>query len=157
MKKKIFSKLLMGAVLVASISSFVSCKDYDDDISNLQSQIDKAALKADVTALDQKLTAAAAAAKEAADKAEADAQKAQSTADNAATKAALEQAIKDINAAAEAAGKQVAADIKKVADARASIRLFTEALLNEKVRSTSIIPMGNMRVQLWQVLLLELQ
>ena len=116
MKKKIFSKLLMGAVLVASISSFVSCKDYDDDISNLQSQIDKAALKADVTALDQKLTAAAAAAKEAADKAEADAQKAQSTADNAATKAALEQAIKDINAAAEAAGKQVAADIKKVAD-----------------------------------------
>ena len=116
MKKKIFSKLLMGAVLVASISSFVSCKDYDDDISNLQSQIDKAALKADVNALDQKLTNAAAAAKEAADKAEADAQKAQSTADNAATKAALEQAIKDINAAAEAAGKQVAADIKKVAD-----------------------------------------
>ena len=116
MKKKIFSKLLMGAVLVASISSFVSCKDYDDDISNLQSQIDKAALAADVKALDQKLTAAAAAAKEAADKAEADAQKAQSTADNAATKAALEQAIKDINAAAEAAGKQVAADIKKVAD-----------------------------------------
>ena len=85
MKKKIFSKLLMGAVLVASISSFVSCKDYDDDISNLQSQIDKAALKADVTALDQKLTAAADAAKKAADDAAAAAAKAQSTADAAAT------------------------------------------------------------------------
>ena len=33
MKKKIFSKLLMGAFLLASISSFVSCKDYDDDIN----------------------------------------------------------------------------------------------------------------------------
>jgi len=32
MKRKIFSKLLMGAFLIASISSFVSCKDYDDDI-----------------------------------------------------------------------------------------------------------------------------
>ena len=33
MKKKIFSKLLMGAFLFASISAFVSCKDYDDDIN----------------------------------------------------------------------------------------------------------------------------
>ena len=116
MKKKIFSKLLMGAVLVASISSFVSCKDYDDDISNLQSQIDKAALKQTVSDLDTRLTAAADAAKKAADDAATAAAKAQSTADAAATKAALEQAIKDINAAADAAGKQVAADIKKVAD-----------------------------------------
>ena len=32
MKRKIFSKLLMGAFLIASVSMFVSCKDYDDDI-----------------------------------------------------------------------------------------------------------------------------
>ena len=39
MKRKIFSKLLMGALLIASVSSFVSCKDYDDDINDLRSQI----------------------------------------------------------------------------------------------------------------------
>ena len=39
MKKKVFSKLLMGALLVASVSSFTSCKDYDDDINDLRSQI----------------------------------------------------------------------------------------------------------------------
>ena len=56
MKRKIFSKLLMVAMLVASVSMFVSCKDYDDDIkknsdaisslqqtlNNLQSALDQA-------------------------------------------------------------------------------------------------------------------
>ncbi len=40
MKRKIFSALLFGAFLTASTSTFVSCKDYDDDIQNLQAQID---------------------------------------------------------------------------------------------------------------------
>ena len=40
MKKKIFSTLLMGAFFLASMSMFTSCKDYDDDINNLQKQID---------------------------------------------------------------------------------------------------------------------
>ena len=35
MKRTFFSKLLMGAVAIATIG-FVSCKDYDDDINNLQ-------------------------------------------------------------------------------------------------------------------------
>ena len=35
MKKKIFSALLMGVFTLASMSMFVSCKDYDDDINNL--------------------------------------------------------------------------------------------------------------------------
>ncbi len=30
----------MGALTIASVSTFTSCKDYDDDISNLQKQID---------------------------------------------------------------------------------------------------------------------
>ena len=34
---------------------FTSCKDYDDDIKNLQTQIDKAALKADLDALSARL------------------------------------------------------------------------------------------------------
>ena len=41
MKRKYLSALLMGTLTVASMSTFTSCKDYDDDISNLQGQIDK--------------------------------------------------------------------------------------------------------------------
>ena len=40
MKRKYFSVLLMGAFAVASTSMVTSCKDYDDDIQNLQQQID---------------------------------------------------------------------------------------------------------------------
>ena len=43
MKRKYLSALLMGTLTVASVSTFTSCKDYDDDISNLQGQIDKLA------------------------------------------------------------------------------------------------------------------
>ena len=43
MKRKYLSALLMGTLTVASMSTFTSCKDYDDDISNLQVQIDKLA------------------------------------------------------------------------------------------------------------------
>ena len=56
MRKKYLSALLFGALLVASTGTFTSCKDYDDDISNLQTQIDQVAknlddLKAKVDAL----------------------------------------------------------------------------------------------------------
>ena len=40
MKRKYFSVLLMGALAIASTSMVTSCKDYDDDIQNLQQQID---------------------------------------------------------------------------------------------------------------------
>ena len=43
MKRKYLSALLMGTLTVASMSTFTSCKDYYDDISNLQGQIDKLA------------------------------------------------------------------------------------------------------------------
>ena len=39
MKRKYFSALLMGALTITSVSTFTSCKDYDDDIDNLQNQI----------------------------------------------------------------------------------------------------------------------
>ena len=39
MRKKYLSALLFGALLFASAGTFTSCKDYDDDISNLQTQI----------------------------------------------------------------------------------------------------------------------
>ncbi|MBO5601782.1 MAG: hypothetical protein J5957_04145 [Prevotella sp.] len=41
MKKKIFSSLLLVAFAFAATSMFVSCKDYDDDINELRSLIDK--------------------------------------------------------------------------------------------------------------------
>ena len=39
MRKKYLSALLFGALLVTSTGTFTSCKDYDDDINNLQEQI----------------------------------------------------------------------------------------------------------------------
>lgn len=39
MKRKFISALLFGAMLTASTSTFVSCKDYDDDITELRNQI----------------------------------------------------------------------------------------------------------------------
>lgn len=41
MNKKFFGALLLGALTVTSTGTLVSCKDYDDDITNLQDQIDK--------------------------------------------------------------------------------------------------------------------
>ena len=58
MRKKYLSALLFGALLFASAGTFTSCKDYDDDISNLQSQVDKLATKEDMEAkLNQMQTA----------------------------------------------------------------------------------------------------
>ena len=39
MNKKFLSAILFGALMVSSTGTFVSCKDYDDDIENLQGQI----------------------------------------------------------------------------------------------------------------------
>ena len=39
MNKKFLSAILFGALMVSSTGVFVSCKDYDDDIENLQGQI----------------------------------------------------------------------------------------------------------------------
>ena len=61
MKRKIFSKLLMGAFLIASVSMFVSCKDYDDDISKNAQDI--SALRAQVESLKASLASDLAAAK----------------------------------------------------------------------------------------------
>ena len=40
MRKKYLSALLFGALLVTSAGTFTSCKDYDDEINNLQEQVD---------------------------------------------------------------------------------------------------------------------
>ena len=53
MRKKYLSALLFGALLFASAGTFTSCKDYDDDINNLQTQIND--VKAAVTELQAKV------------------------------------------------------------------------------------------------------
>ena len=65
MKKRIFGMLLMGAMVVASVSMFTSCKDYDDDINKLQKEVDAAALKTDLESLRSSLTSELASAKSA--------------------------------------------------------------------------------------------
>ena len=66
MNKKFLSAILFGALMITSTGTFVSCKDYDDDIENLQTQIDNLASKADVEAkLSQLQTAISAAQSEA--------------------------------------------------------------------------------------------
>ena len=55
MKRKYLSALLMGALTIASVSTFTSCKDYDDDISGLQSQIDQ--LKKTIDEINSQITA----------------------------------------------------------------------------------------------------
>ena len=39
MNKKYLSVILFGALMLGTTGTFTSCKDYDDDINNLQEQI----------------------------------------------------------------------------------------------------------------------
>ena len=39
MNKKFLSAILFGALMVSSTGTFVSCKDYDDDIDRLDQEI----------------------------------------------------------------------------------------------------------------------
>ena len=48
-KTKFFSSLLVGLLVTTGL--FTSCKDYDDDIKNLQQQIDQKSLKTDLESL----------------------------------------------------------------------------------------------------------
>ena len=129
MKKRIFGMLLMGAMVIASVSMFTSCKDYDDDINNLQKQIDGITaqnLQSQLTTLQNALASAqstADAAKAAAAEAAEAAKKAQETGD-AATETAT-------GAAAAAAATAVAA-AQDVSDLEAAIAAL-QALIDGKV------------------------
>lgn len=114
MKRKYFSALLMGALTIASVSTFTSCKDYDDDIDNLQSQIDKAGLQSDIDALKTQLQDAASTASAAKTTAES----ALTKANNAAVKEDVEKAIKAVEATANQAANDVATAIGDAANAQ---------------------------------------
>lgn len=114
MKKKYFSALLMGALTIASVSTFTSCKDYDDDIDNLQSQIDKAGLQSDIDALKTQLQDAASTASAAKTTAES----ALAKANDAAVKADVEKAIQNVEVTANKAATDVATAISNAANAQ---------------------------------------
>lgn len=114
MKRKYFSALLMGALTIASVSTFTSCKDYDDDIDNLQSQIDKAGLQSDIDALKTQLQDAASTASAAKTTAES----ALAKANDAAVKADVEKAIKAVETTANKAATDVATAIDNAANAQ---------------------------------------
>lgn len=96
MKRKLFNAALFGAVLIAApVSTFVSCADYDNDITSLQNQVDdlkalvdqkEATIKNQIAALEAQDKALEQAYKDA----------------DAALKADLEKAIKDGDAALKA-------------------------------------------------------
>ena len=138
MKRKIFSKLLMGAFLIASVSMFVSCKDYDDDISAVNADV--SALKTQLASLESALNTAKQDAATAhatfATKAElAAAQKSLEDAD-AANAEAIQANVDAINALKDAVAKaatvaqleQAQADLKALIDAQISPEELEEAL-----------------------------
>ena len=152
MKRKIFSKLLMGALLVASVSSFTSCKDYDDDINSLRNDVEKRALQSELTALQTTVAGVQSTASDALAKATAAATATdlnsvktelatvKANADKAAEAAA--QGIKDAASAKEAAEVAQKAAEKAAADATAALKDYVktadmEAALKEYVTATA--------------------
>ena len=149
MNKKFYGTLLLGTLLLGS--TIVSCKDYDDDIDNLQNQITQLATKAEMQSEVAKLESAvataqaaaenkAAAAEKAAKDAEATAKaaaeaaaKAQGSADAAATVEALNKVAADAAAAAQAAEEaKVAAEAKaaELEAALAELKAFSATLVS---------------------------
>ena len=153
MNKKFLSAILFGALMVTSTGTFVSCKDYDDDIENLQTQIDKLATKEDMTSqiasLQSALSAAAAeasaaktAAQNALDKATASEKAAAQAALDAAAakteaiKAAQEEVAKvkaeleaSVDAKFEANKKELAATIAKLTEKVEELTGYTTEML----------------------------
>ena len=155
MKRKYLSALLMGTLTVASMSTFTSCKDYDDDISNLQGQIDKLATAdqlsqkvAELQALISSNTSSIGTLQSALDEAKKAAEKAQTTADSKATLdqvngiladyakvSYVDDAKKSLNDAIEALKTgditTLKADVEAAAKAAAAAKADAEAAIAE--------------------------
>ena len=135
--------------MVSSTGTFVSCKDYDDDIDNLQEQINKLATKEDMTSqiatLQAALNTAAKDASDAISKATAAEAAAKTAGDAAAAaKAAAEKSVAEAKAAAiEAAKAEVAtaqaALEKVVADGLAENKAEMDKLREEIKKATESV------------------
>ena len=116
MNKKFLSAILFGALMVTSTGTFVSCKDYDDDIDKLQTQIDKLATKEDMNSQIASLQSALSSA--ASEAAAAKTQAADALAKATAAQAAAAQATLD---AATAKADAIAAAQTEVAKVKAQL------------------------------------
>jgi len=133
MRKKYLSALLFGALLFASAGTFTSCKDYDDDINNLQGQIDgnEASLTEKLTAVENSISSL---------------QQAQTTMQTDIANA--QQAAQDAQASADEAAK-AAADAK-LAATEAQANAIAEAqkqLEAAKAELTELIQQGDAATQ----------
>ena len=122
MKRKIFSMLLLGVLMVTSASMFVSCKDYDDDIN---------ANKSSITALQEQVNTL----KTALDKAQGDA-----TAANAALET-LKQTVNGNSDAVKTAAADAAAAMAKaqaVESALNDAKALMETVVNGKADQSDL-------------------
>jgi putative cell surface protein len=136
---------------LSSVSTFTSCKDYDDDINSLQEQVNKAALSSDVEALRTQVNNAATSAQNAATKAEEALTKAGANATEIATVKALAtkngtdvaKALTDAANAATAASNAAtaasnAADAAKTAQDSANAALTKIAGLDKELKNLAL-------------------
>ena len=109
MNKKFLSAILFGALMIGSVGTFTSCKDYDDDIESLDKK--SSDLSSQLTALQTALDAA-----------KADAAAAKSTAD-AAKEAAATAKAEAIQAAIDKVNELMknAPTAEAVADGKSSV------------------------------------
>ena len=134
MNKKYLSALLFGAVMIASTGTFTSCKDYDDDIQNLQEQINaqKSTLEDKVAAVEttiKTLQDAQASLEQAIADAESAALKAAQEAQAAAiaqAKADLEDAKSELMALIEANSDKTEAVQKQLAEIAGEIQTLQQ-------------------------------
>ncbi|MCQ2267542.1 MAG: DUF3450 domain-containing protein [Bacteroidaceae bacterium] len=132
MKRKFLKAVLFSVALATVSGTFVSCKDYDDDIKDLQEQINQKALASDVTALQSSLQSALSTAQSAL----AEAQKKADATDVAALEkrvAALEAAMKEVEnlkkEIEEASAKQLAELQEKFETMKAEIEEMVGSMI----------------------------
>ncbi len=162
MNKKFLSVILFSALMVGTAGTFTSCKDYDDDIKDLQGQLDKKASLDDLnakvatlqTAVDEAKTAAneaKAKAQEALDKAgsseggvsEADLEKLQDALEKEMEKlASLEVVDTKIKELRESLASEFIseADLKKLATDVETLSVKVMALICHRLTSLTLIP-----------------
>ena len=87
MNKKFLSAVLFGVLMASSTGTFVSCKDYDDDIKDLQEGLNKKASLEEMTQKLSTMETAVADAKKIAEEAKAKAEEALKKAEEALKKA----------------------------------------------------------------------
>ena len=139
MKRKYFSVLLMAAMTMASTSMVTSCKDYDDDINSVQTQVDAAndlikKLTEQATTLQTAVSTAqstADAAKTAAAEAASAAKAAQETGNEALAQAKTAEA--NAQAAKAAAAEAQKAAIEEATKQVNALKEEVQAALNSKV------------------------